>query len=188
MSSRSAAAAATWVRQMFLEAIFKEYKGTMSVSPEKVPERVATFLKLHVITDCNSLHETVIKSGRPEDKRAALEVIALREMVEAEDVFSDSEVEADTQRLKERDLSDVYRWCVSEDQKGDILIKLSVQEEREDWHGSATWISIRSKKKLAQHLRAEKAIPSRPRPPLDKEQARLVLHAQRQAAEEAGFR
>ena len=188
MSSRAAAAAATWMRQMFLETVFKEYKGTMSVSPEKVPEDVSTFLKLHVITDCNSLHETVIKSGLPEDKRAALEVIALREMVEAEEVFSDSEVEADTQRLKERDLSDVYRWCVSEDQKGDILTKLSVREEREIWHDSASWISIRSKKKLAQHLRAEKAIPSRPRPPLDKEQARLVLLEQRQAAEQAGFR
>ena len=96
-----------------LEVLFDGYKATMSVVDE-VPDEVRDFLKLHIVTDCNSLHETVVKSSLPEDKRAALEVLAIREMVLNEEHFSDDEVEAETERLKERDISGVYRWAVSE--------------------------------------------------------------------------
>ena len=184
MSSRAAATAGTWVRQMLLEILFSGYRATMSVE-DKVPAKVEGFLKLHIVTDCNSLHETVVKSSLPEDKRAALEVLAIREMVVNEEHFSDDEVEEETERLKERDISGVYHWCVSEDQKADILTKNSNTEERASWHDDLNWISLRSVKKT--DLQTQKAVPSQKRPKLDKEVAKKVLDAQWTAARAAGF-
>ena len=142
-------------------------------------------LPLHTVTDCNTLHETVIKSGLPEDRRAAIEVLSIREMLENKDGDSDSEVEEGTLRLKERNLDDVLHWCVSEDQRGDALTKKTSRLERAEWHDRVNWISIRSEKKGDALKRL--MIPSRPRPPLDKGTARLILNMRDEAAKRAGF-
>ncbi len=156
----------------------------MSVEPESVPDEVRQSIPLHVVTDCNSLHETVVKSGAPEDKRAAIEVLAIKEMlVNADD--SESEVEAETLRLRERDLSKVFHWTVSEDQKGDALTKRTLKWERDEWHERASWISLRTAKKT--DIAAQKMIPSRTRPRVDRSTAQMILGAHAEAATRAGF-
>ena len=114
-------------------------------------------LQIHVVTDCNLLHETVIKSRLPEDKQAAIEVIAIREMVTDEGFSSDSDVE-DIGRLKERDLADVYHWCVSEDQRADILTKKSLTDVRREWMTNKHFIAIRGAKRTDDKLK--KIVPS----------------------------
>ncbi len=66
-----------------------------------VPEEPNDTLKLHTVTDCNSLHECIAKQGLPEDKRAAIEVLSIREMLSREDDGSGSELEDDDDRLSE---------------------------------------------------------------------------------------
>ena len=128
------------MRQIFLEAYFRQYRSTMSVDGKRQAPEVDAFMPLNVVTDCCSLHETVAKSGMPDDKRAAIEVIALREMIGGA-ADSDSEVDED-ERLNEEDLGKCYKWCISEGQKADILTKRSNRLERDDWHSRASWISI----------------------------------------------
>jgi hypothetical protein len=111
-------------------------------------------------------------------------VLAIREMVLDEDFGSDSEVE-ESGRLKEKDLAEVYRWCVSEDQRADILTKKSPQYLRAEWLTQNCYISIRSAKRSDELLK--KAIPSRPRPKLDRSLAKMVLDDKDERARAAGF-
>lgn len=105
-------------------------------------------------------------------------------MVTAEGLSIDSDVEF-TGRLKDRDLHRVYHWCVSEDQRGDILRKRSVAAARRAWIQHNTYISNRSAKGTDELLK--KHVLSRPRQKVDKTMAKLVLAAKDNAARAAGF-
>ena len=141
-------------------------------------------LPIHIVTDCNSLHETVVKSRLPEDKRAAIEVIAIRETITDAGYSSDSEIE-DSGRLKERDLSSVYHWTVSEDQRADILTKKSLIADRREWLAVNNFFALRSAKRTDEKLK--KHIPSRPRMGIDRGLASLVLSQKDIAARAAGY-
>ena len=79
MASRAAATSATWTRHFFLEVAIRDHRGSLSVDDGfRGDSGVSGMLPLHIVTDCNSLYETVVKSRLPEDKRAAIEVIAIR--------------------------------------------------------------------------------------------------------------
>ena len=161
------------------------YKATMSVAGSGgVPEEMKDTLKLHTVTDCNSLHECITKQGLPEDKRAAIEVLSIREMLSREDDGSGSELE-DDDRLRESDLRSVYHWTVSEDQKSDIFTKKCTREQRAARHEDLNWIFLRSKKRS--DVQAEKAIPSRPRPRLDLTMAKTIMQKREEEAIAAGF-
>jgi hypothetical protein len=187
MSSRACGAATNWARQMMLEVVFEDYRAVMSLDAdtESVIDGVKSFLPLHLVTDCSSLHETVIKSSLPEDKRCALEVLALREMLINEHYESEDDVESETQRLREKELKEFFRWAVSEDQKADLLTKVATRDDRSLWHLFANWISIRSAK--ASDEKAAKMIPSITRPKLDKGKAEILIRAHADAARSAGF-
>ena len=189
MASRAAATSGTWLRHFLLEMRVATHRAAHSVEPPLGIEVTDTsmMLPLHVVTDCNSLHETVIKSRLPEDKRAAIEVLAIREMVLDEQLgcSSDDEVEADSGRLKERNLANVYHWCVSEDQRADMLTKKSLGYQRREWMTTNNYLSIRSAKRTDEILR--KAIPSRPRQRVDKDIATRILAHKDTAARAAGY-
>ena len=137
------------------------------------------------MTDCSSLHECVIRQSLPEDERAAIEVLAIREMVtKADEATSDGELEEDL-RLKERDLRSVYHWTCFEDMKADLLTKKSDRRAREQWHKEVAWIALRTLKKC--DILAQKAVPSRPRSKLDLHIAREVIEDRLREAIEAGF-
>ncbi len=91
-----------WVRRFFLEMWFEDYRAAMSVNDTELPDEIEDFMPLHVVIDYASLHENVTKSNLPEDKRCALEVLALREMMTDRPCDSDSDAEYETERLKER--------------------------------------------------------------------------------------
>ena len=86
MASRAAATSATWLRHFFIEVAVESHKASHSVEAPLDGDviDIRDMLPIHVVTDCNSLHGTVIKSRLPKDKRAAIEVIAIREMVTGE--------------------------------------------------------------------------------------------------------
>ena len=125
-----------------------------------------------------------MKSRLPEDKRAAIEILAIREMLTEAGDHSDSEVEDDG-RLKERDIGAAYHWTVSEDQKADILTKRSVLLDRQEWISSNTFVSLRTAKRADEALK--KHVPSRPRMSVDKKLASMVLNQKDQAARAAGY-
>ena len=183
MASRAAATSATWTRNFFLEVAIRSHRAALSVddSHESV---VSGMLLIHIVTDCNSLHETVVKSRLPEDKRAAIEVIAIREMITDAGYSSDSEIE-DSGRLKERDLASVYHWTVSEDQRADILTKKSLIADRREWLAVNNFFSLRSAKRTDEKLK--KHIPSRPRMGIDRGLASLVMSQKDVAARAAGY-
>ena len=104
-------------------------------------------------------------------------------LVNADD--SESEVEAETLRLRERDLSRVFYRTVSEDQKGDALTKRTLKCERDEWHERANWILLRTAKKT--DIAAQKMVPSRTRPRVDRSTAQMVLDMRAEAATRAGF-
>ena len=193
MSSKSGASAASWVRQMLLEMTECDYRTTSAAAfPERVKnaEQVRDMYALHVVTDCNSLHECVLKSaGGCEDKRCAIDIMAVKEMLIQERYEDDSDVEEEAEsgilRLTEKELKDYFLWTVSEDQKGDILTKDSDVLGRNDWHERIAWVSIRSKKRT--DARKAMSIPSRPRAGVDKKLATVVLAEKTKAARVAGF-
>ena len=98
MASRASATSAKCLRHFFLEVAIKSHRASHSVETPICGEvtDISQMLPIHVVTDCNSLHEIVIESCLPEDRRAAIEFLAIREMVTAEDFDSDSEVEAES--------------------------------------------------------------------------------------------
>ena len=157
----------------------------MSVDTTRVPDHVKQAIPLHTVADCGSLHEVATKSGIPEDKGAAIEVLAIKEMLEQRDADSKSEVEAGTARSRERNFAQFLRWCVNEDQKADALTKRTNRQERDDWHSRSSWVSLRSKKRA--DFRDEKAIQRRPRVKVPAETARIILSERREAAIAAGY-
>ena len=180
------------MRTMMLEIVFEDFRAGAAIENKEVAQEYAAVLRLHIVTDASSLHEVVTKSGMPADKRAAIEVLAIREMVTGEQYFSDSDIEDETAesgdtftRLKERDLQQAYHWCVSEGQKADILTKFTTRQERQEWIACLCWISMRSIKKT--HLRNQQAIPSRPRGKFDRTTVRSVMQEEAEKAVEAGF-
>ena len=183
MASRAAATSATWTRHFLLEIAVRAHRASLSVDDSGL-SHVTGMLPLHIVTDCNSLHETVVKSRLPEDKRAAIEILAIREMLTEAGYDSDSEVE-DGGRLKEKDVSSVYHWTVSEDQKADILTKKSLILDRQDWMSSNNFVSLRSAKRADEALK--KHVPSRPRMSVDKKLASMVLNQKELAARAAGY-
>ena len=101
--------------------------ATAVAAPESVPEieKFSSVFRVHVVRDCCSLHECVLKStGMSDGKRAAIEISALKGMLQQETFDSDSGVEEESSgivRLKEKELKDYFLWCVSGDQKADVL-------------------------------------------------------------------
>ena len=132
-------------------------------------------LPLHVVTDCDSLHEIVVKTGLPEDKRAAIEVVAIREVMLGEDAC-DSDVDPTTERLCEHNFKDYYNWTVSEDQMADALTKVLSADQRREWMNNLNWISIRQSKK--KELRLQKSVPVKPRQQIDRAYAKLAVQVE----------
>ena len=189
MASRAAAASGTWLQLFMREALISPFRATMflpavegiegdssviSCDPE-VYEAARKLLPLHVVTDCDSLHEIVVKSGLPEDKRAAIEVLVIREMILGEDAC-DSDIDPTIERMCEHNLKDYYHWTVSEDQMADALTKVIGAEQRREWMENLNWISIRQSKK--KELRLQKNVPVKPRQPIDRAYAKLVVQAE----------
>jgi hypothetical protein len=175
MSSRSGGAQASWCRQMFLEAMFQNYRATLSLEPLQVASAVRGTLVMHGVTDCNSLHECVVKSGLPEDKRAAIEILAIRELVA--DANADSEGDLDEEgRLRDEHLERVFHWTTSADMKADILTKVTTGMQRRNWMTNVNAIEMHSVKKA--DLAARRAVPSRPRARLNRDMARKILQSE----------
>ena len=104
---------------------------------------------LHVVTDCNSLHETVIKDSLPEDKRAAIEVLAIREMITDERGYEDSS-DDDTfeQRMRDYRLDTTYHWGEAEGMKADILTKVHTAKARREWQEQLNFVQLLGAKPL----------------------------------------
>ena len=171
MASRAASAAATWTRQLFLEALFEKYHAKHSLEPTTVPMNIKQYLPFHVVTDCDSLHVTVCLSSLPEDRRAAIEVLALREIVLDED--GDMADLEDDMRLRELNVGRFYRWCDSKSMKADILTKMTSAADRHRWMIEVNDIKLAMVK--LKDLHQKLAIPSRPRPRVPKELAKRII-------------
>ena len=83
------------------------------------------------------MREVVIKrKGNIDVKRAAIEVLILKDLINRSvyEVESEHEVESTgIVRLRERSIDSTFLWCVSEYQKADILTKLSDSAARRTW-------------------------------------------------------
>ena len=99
----------------------------------------------------------------PGDKRAAVEVIVLRDMMHGQG-WSASDVNAGTLRIKERDLRLCDHRCVSEGREADVLTKVASATERVSWMQGARWVSIRSSTRMCERL--EQPMPTKTRPRL----------------------
>ena len=119
-----------WLRFMLLEMLNPEFRATDSVLGK--PGEFAHVLPIMSITDCHSLHETVVKSSLPQDHRAAFEVLAIRELLTTNHATMDESDPEDT-RLKESRLEQRFHWCTSSEQKADILTKMSTGVQRRQW-------------------------------------------------------
>ena len=73
MSSRAGTSVCQWTRHFYLEGLIEDYRATALVRDNRVSmQQYSGFLELHMVKDCNSLFETVTKSGLPQDPRAAI--------------------------------------------------------------------------------------------------------------------
>ena len=175
MASRAGSSAATWIREMMLEVIFRDYRGTDSVRDDKVvPDEVARALPLHVVTDCNSLHETVIRSSLPEDQRAAIEVLAIREMIREKVDRGDQTQDG---KLCESNVEFYFHWCDSRSMKADVLTKVTTKLQRQQWEAGLNAITLDSVKKAK--MADLSTGPSRPRTRIPAGMALSALHRQR---------
>ena len=175
MASRAGGAAATWCRLFFLEVLMENFKGTDAVLKNMDDVEL---LKLHSVTDCNSLHECVVKSGLPEDKRAAVEILAIREMTENSfgNELSEDEFNGETRsRLKESTVAEFFHWTSNEFMKADILTKKSSVKDRELWLKDLNRLELHTLKKA--DVAAARPVASRPRPRLDRAEARRIIAA-----------
>jgi hypothetical protein len=173
------------VREFLLEVWFNSYRASMSVSGTDICDEIRRFLPLHVVSDCPSLHGSIIKSGLPENKRCALEVLAIREMLTLHHYYDEEDAEEETERLAEKDLRHFFHCSVSEDQKADVLTKITNRLQRDEWHSFVAWVSIRSAKRTDEKLKL--AVPSRPGAPVDKSLAETLVKASNDAAVAAGY-
>jgi hypothetical protein len=177
MSSRSDSTAAIWLRLLMLEVLHQDFHATDAVLSEDIPEEINRHLKVYTVTDCNSLHECVIKSSLPEDKRAAVEILAIREMLTQqlgeEDLSEDEFQGRHRYRLHDADLKKYFLWSDSKTMKADILTKRSTGIDRKRWIESQNVIILHSLKRS--DVLAARPIPSKPRPKLDKVAAKQVI-------------
>jgi hypothetical protein len=151
ISSRAGASAGSWARQFLLEMIHESYRATMSACDRMTDscKELRHTYPLHVVTDCNSLHETVTKDSLPEDKRAAIEILAIKEIV-SEEFFDDSSDEDLTEadrRLCDFDLSTHYHWTEAACMKADILTKVHPATARRAWMETIGFVRRTSMKK-----------------------------------------
>ena len=112
---------------------------------------------LHIITDCYSLHECVTRSGLPKDQRAAIEILAIREIVKAQGELedSDNEILGDS-RLREYAIDKCYHWCCSQEMKADMLTKILTGLARREWMLNLNNIVITPRPKINDGLPSTK--------------------------------
>ena len=159
MSSRAGACAGMWVQNFAREVMNENYRATDSVKAVRRDDVLKYPFHLHVVTDCYSLYQTVVRSGLPTDRRAAIEVLAIRELVTIQS--EEEEDEDHDMRLREFKLDDRYHWCCSAEQKADVLTKMMTIQQRNAWRESLNWIVITPKATPSGPPR-----PSKPRPPV----------------------
>ena len=130
MGVRESSCAGTWVREFLLEVTIPEH--TVVDGTEDIDK---TFLELFCITDCKSLRDVIVKSSLPEDARAAIEVLSIREMMDEtmEDELDAGSQENHLTRLKESRLDHKFRWCCSSQMKADRLTKTGTRGDRRQW-------------------------------------------------------
>ena len=92
---------------------------------EDMKVKVGKQYPLHVTTDCNSLHKTVMKDSFLDDKRSVTEVLVVREMITDKRCYEDnSDDESFGQRMKNCLLDENYHWGQAECVEADILTKV----------------------------------------------------------------
>jgi hypothetical protein len=160
MGSRAAACAGMWVQNFCREALNEKYRATDSVKEGQGNELLEYRFDLQVVTDCRSLYETVVRSGLPTDRRAAIEVLAIRELVTLQSA-EDADDDGRDLRLREYKLDGRYHWCCSAEMKADVLTKWNTAKDRAVWLQNVNNIKVTPKADPAGPPR-----PSRPRPPM----------------------
>ena len=118
----------------------EEYKASMRANMNPLCYELRDKFSLHIVTDCKSLYDCVTHSNLPEDKRAAIEVLAIREIALGD--FSIYSEDPEDQRLRETRLDKNYHWCCSPEQKADPLTKMTNAEERALWRSYLNFVRV----------------------------------------------
>ena len=148
MASRAAGWASLWLQLLLLEIYVQTFKATTYVKEGGVlPDPVKNLFAVHVVTDAKSLWDTVVRSTLPADFRAALEVVAIRELIVEQNPKSQLEDEDDdgegmTGRLKEVFLEENYHWVPSDYMKAVALTKVTTRPQREEWMANLSHVTV----------------------------------------------
>ena len=143
-----------WCREFLREMIFEAYRA---VFPDK--QLADGWFCLHAVTDCRSLYDLLVGSGLPENRRAAIEVLAIKEMLsEGYDEDAEDILEADG-KLPDAPVSDFAHWCSTKEQKADILTKHSTSRDREAWRLNYNFVKVTPFEDIPKHGPRNKKVP-----------------------------
>ena len=141
---------------MLLEIFVRAFKATTSVKEGVVlPDSVKSLFVVHIVTDAKSLWDTVVRSTLLADFRAALEVVAIRELFleqnprpQLED--EDDEGNGPSDRLREIFLEENYHRVPSGYMKADALTEVTTKSQREEWLAKLSHVTVPPQKESAE--------------------------------------